>query len=535
MANYTTPFKKVTPPRSAEDYLKELEQLMRLNRGGGLHVGYDTESNRPIYLPGKVSDPTGLTDYASNPLLNLPKVPQSDYSFLNDLLGVDVTDMTEEEIIPIIEGLTENTQGLIDNLNQEIYKPASTEPPVEPSPTPSIQPKKSYPVASPTPSVRPIPRILPPSAPSQPVQTEFNQTMQQTGDMLRRVDELSNSVTPEAPQPTLSPKQFSEQLNIPAEHYIEGVTAKDVENINALKNRPDYYQLLGKSFREHTDEAKAKEMGITTDQLNDMNNMDLPTIYNPQTSNANSGKINPIKSARLALGNFVEGVGDAIPGFGEHNVSEWIAGGPTRHTGQARAAEDINISEPDETNYQAGAGIETLQRGLQPGNVQQSTRPPVNSINPAAPVIGNFAGIPASAVQSAGKGVNQTVNNPAQMTPINPVLSQSMPKPMGFSTSQNQSSGNNQSSNQSNNSGNSSARPTTTTVKQSVPVSAKKVTSTQPIATPTKYIPPNQPIQAPLATYGVGSASPSPASKPAASSNVFTSVANAIKNLFRRK
>lgn len=46
--------------KSAQDYLAQLDELLKRNTGTGTHIGQDTSSNIPMYLPGRVADPTGL-------------------------------------------------------------------------------------------------------------------------------------------------------------------------------------------------------------------------------------------------------------------------------------------------------------------------------------------------------------------------------------------------------------------------------------------------------------------------------------------
>ncbi|HON26187.1 MAG TPA: peptidoglycan DD-metalloendopeptidase family protein, partial [Myxococcota bacterium] len=51
-------------PKSASDFLKELDTLLKRNNGQGLFVGQDVSSNSPMYIPGKVSDPSGIGSVA---------------------------------------------------------------------------------------------------------------------------------------------------------------------------------------------------------------------------------------------------------------------------------------------------------------------------------------------------------------------------------------------------------------------------------------------------------------------------------------
>lgn len=53
-------------PKDAKQYLADLEQLLKRNTGSGLAIGSDVSSNTPMYLPGKVSNPTGLTGNVSS-------------------------------------------------------------------------------------------------------------------------------------------------------------------------------------------------------------------------------------------------------------------------------------------------------------------------------------------------------------------------------------------------------------------------------------------------------------------------------------
>jgi len=47
-------------PRDARQYLSDLEELLKRNTGTGTHIGADVSSNTPMYIPGKVFNPTGL-------------------------------------------------------------------------------------------------------------------------------------------------------------------------------------------------------------------------------------------------------------------------------------------------------------------------------------------------------------------------------------------------------------------------------------------------------------------------------------------
>ena len=57
---------KARQPKSYQEYLKDLDALLKRNTGKGLFVGEDVSSNIPMYLPGKVLDPSGIGAVASS-------------------------------------------------------------------------------------------------------------------------------------------------------------------------------------------------------------------------------------------------------------------------------------------------------------------------------------------------------------------------------------------------------------------------------------------------------------------------------------
>lgn len=60
--------------KDAQQYLKDLDLLLKKNTGQGLFVGQDVSSNTPMYLPGFVSNPSGLNEVASM-ANNKPSLP----------------------------------------------------------------------------------------------------------------------------------------------------------------------------------------------------------------------------------------------------------------------------------------------------------------------------------------------------------------------------------------------------------------------------------------------------------------------------
>lgn len=102
---------------------------------------------------------------------------------------------------------------------------------------------------------------------------------------------------------------------------------------------------------------------------------------------------NPV---RQAVGNFVEGVGNAIPGLGEGYVSELIAGGPTRNTA-------AYASEP----RSGTSGYQQLPTGQEPAQQpQQQQQPQDNSNSDLINALINKGGYNAIDAANAANGDN---------------------------------------------------------------------------------------------------------------------------------
>ncbi len=62
--------KPVSESQDASSYLAQLDELLKRNTGSSTHVGQDTSSNIPMYIPGRVANPTGLGSSASQVFQN---------------------------------------------------------------------------------------------------------------------------------------------------------------------------------------------------------------------------------------------------------------------------------------------------------------------------------------------------------------------------------------------------------------------------------------------------------------------------------
>jgi len=110
-------------PKDASAYLKQLEDLLKRNTGQGLFVGQDTSSNIPMYLPGKVVNPTGLSEtpstqtYGNGMQQPAPVQRQAPMQDTGEVLGEQTTQPTIEEFLQQLEQVynaPENQQGFGD-------------------------------------------------------------------------------------------------------------------------------------------------------------------------------------------------------------------------------------------------------------------------------------------------------------------------------------------------------------------------------------------------------------------------------------
>lgn len=58
------PKPQVQAPKSVDQYLQDLDALLKRNTGQGMFVGEDVSSNVPMYIPGKVRNPGGIGESA---------------------------------------------------------------------------------------------------------------------------------------------------------------------------------------------------------------------------------------------------------------------------------------------------------------------------------------------------------------------------------------------------------------------------------------------------------------------------------------
>lgn len=512
-------FTRQTAPSSSAEYLAKLDELLRRNKGGSTLQGYDTNSSyTPQNLGGNVVDPTGMGQTAATASQTVPQinqtlpnpgqdVPNFGNMNVNELLNyattADISKLTPEQLTNLFDTVDFQNNNIQQNLNAPIANPNYVDPSIS---SPAISTPSKY----------------DPSKPYSPVSKPPIYPIQSTPNGGTRFSDGSTSNKQiDYPSPTLDFNQYAQSNNNQLNNADQILNAPERD---FTQNPPTPGEISASGARGLA-RTHAQNLGITEDQLN-ANNAWAPAPYIAPP------KQNPI---RLAIGNALETAGGAIPGLGEHGISEWIAGGPTKNSGQVQAADNTQISEPDPNMpMQPGAGIDALKGQFQ--SAQSSMRgmmekPPMEQISGMNRQVGNVVGQTAAAAsQMKAPGNEQSFNTPPMSAPAMSAPVQSYTQPQSQSQTYSQPQSNNQPS-QNNNQPSQNNSP-------SQPQPAPRPTP-QPVATPTKYIPPKQPIQIPLATYGVGSAQPAPSPAPAPqsqpSSNIFSKISSLISNLFRRK
>ncbi len=347
MATRKSLFSRVKPPKSAEEWLKEYEEILRRNKGGGTLVGYDTSSNTPIYIPGKIADPTGLGTYAAQQLQPLPgsRQWQDEQGLLDALTGMrDTPGLAQDEL--------NDLEMAIDAFAGSPYTPKRKPAPIQTDD--SFQASNTLP-AQPRPQPQPVP--TPARPPTRPQTPQFESGS--VGESLARyaqipLSDIMQIQDPEARQLALEQRQ------------------RGLDFLDALNQRsqpaptPDPRRQQAQSAAQDRLNQVAQESGYSS------SNFELPTIkpmQPPQT--------NPIRQT----------------------VSELIAGGPTKNTGSVSAAQPQPL--------QPGEGISQLQQtfpGLMSERSSTTNRPAIYSINENPRLVGDIGGVGETAKAAAMRG-----------------------------------------------------------------------------------------------------------------------------------
>jgi len=576
MNKVTKPVFQKVKAKDLTGWLKEQEDLTRRNRGGGVFQGYETSSNTPMYVEGKVNNASGLGDVASV-LANAPRTvapvesvpvedPNDQYANVDPayevrdtieyLQNLDLNSLTPEQL--------ENVKQTIKEVDQILGRQQTTFDESVNLQTPNTELQKQRQLETFTPPRPPVldttslesntPRLPPSMQGTGDADTMWNsgwnagfnnpnsnydgsdpnvkagflkgqQEYFARQESLGTQDLLSKSETQNNMADTLSGEVKPLETN-----WAE----KEYENLKA--NDPQKLQKLASAgIRNKFDIIQQKQQGITPEQQAEQNSIDLPTVSKPPQPVSEKMGVGEGSGVRQILGNLASLIGDKA-GIPEMGISEMIAGGKTKDYNKTYAAEpDVSLAELP----QAGAGLDILkgQSNNLPIIDKTSTRPPIEGMNPMMAV----GASPVGGLQSKAPGApSATSINPAMIAPVQVQSgAQSRPTNMGqtmSNTVNQQQSSNNQSrpsSSQSNNNQSNNNNQNKSQSSYSAPKPAPTPTkSTYSAPKPVYNMPQPAPPKATPAPTPQRPSAPAPQpSKP----SVVQQISSWISNLFKRK
>lgn len=507
---------------SSDKFLEKYEELLKRNKGGRLLTGYETSSQNPIYIPGKVINPTGLGETAqqtaqrsANRLPEYGEMPVMD--FLDIIKTLDLEKLTPEQMDELSNSIEEYGKDVVaetEAITGEIERPL------------------------------PNPNFVAPTAPvmGPPTPTGILKRNRTPEERIPR-EPIGEMMGPPSPE-TLNFQNYikTNQSDIDRTANILDKPTRTLEEISAeteyLKdNNPDEYaKRVGGSFGRGLDRMQMEKTGQTPEQLQEEISMKIePGEGWEETGDGSfrrkqTGMRGEIGDALDVLATYLK-----LP---ETGLSEKIAGRPTKNTIQTKAI------EPEV--QQAGSGLERLRDDMSYSPSAMSGRPDFSSIG-LKRSIGNVAGVAGqSAVSPASSPISPSGQTMESVARVNeggsPVVSNISANPMmqsiGVGTNQpaqvrTQPQSQPQQNNQNNN---QQSQPRQSQPQQPSPQqSAPKVNTSYKAPTPiSKVFAPSN--------IGVGSNTPAkvqPVSQPAPKQNVVQTVAKAVSsflsNLFRRK
>lgn len=545
---------------SSDKFLEKYEELLKRNKGGRLLTGYEASSQNPIYIPGKVINPTGLGETAQQSAQrSANRLPQYGEmlpeEFADVLSGMDFTKLTPEEreqLSQTIDFYTEDVRRQSANLDSIIDKgidnPEYTAlQPVMGPPTPTGMLKRNRPPEERKPRET-IGEMMGPPSPKTEVmgppapKLSYDDYNKQLLSKQYGID-ATNMSPDELQKLTLNAlnkdfeTQESEYLNTPKKTLEQELAESRAEMENLKVNNPDEYnKRLAGSWNRGADRFQMEKTGQTPEQLQEESNMELSVPEGFEKSE--DGSIRKKQTGmRGEMGDALDVLATYLK-LPETGLSEKIAGRPTRNTVVANAAEPTEVQ-------QAGSGLERLRDDMSYSPSAMSGRPDFSSIG-LKRSIGNVAGMAGqSAVSPASSPMNpsgQTMNSVARVNEGgSPVVSNISANPMmqsiGVGTNQPAQVTQNNQNNQQNNQpqqNNQQSQPRQNQPQQMGPPAPKQTTSYKAPTPISKVFAPTN--------IGVGSNQPAkvqPVSQPAPKQNVVQTVTKAVSsflsNLFRRK
>lgn len=404
--------RKTSGPTTSDEFLKDYENLLKRNKGGGLFMGYDTSSQTPIYMGTSVADPTGVGGINQT---NLDNSVNDDYSTI-DPSFVDISTLTPDELLQFYTNpqLDEETKAIIEQLVPELQDTTQLD-------------QNNANLNDTTQQFETISQDL-------QAMDEYNDPKSET-NLLKR--NYSSSVNPTAQKYTGDAAITDEQIaRLPMENQDFMRTIRD--NARFLQDAPQELEAIRKANEAQKQKENAVK-GSVTDRINqkyseitgktpeqlqqDVNNSkqgenwnNIPEGYemnqegtgivkkSDDTNNAISDLLSfignkageGIKNVRQSAGNAVSYLGDKA-GIPESNWSERIAGGPTKDYNKTYAAE--------QDTSQAGSGLTRLRDDMSYSPTALAGRPDFSQIGMKRS-IGNVAGIQDQSAITGNKEVS---------------------------------------------------------------------------------------------------------------------------------
>jgi hypothetical protein len=433
--------RKTSGPTTSDEFLKDYENLLKRNKGGGTFMGYDTSSQTPIYLGTSVADPTGIGGIDQT---NLDNSVTDDYSTI-DPSFVDISTLTPDELLQFYTNpqLDENTKLIIEQLVPEL------------SDTTQINQNTD----------------------------NLNQATNQYEKINQGITDINEQYTPNS-ETNLLKRNYSRSVNPTQQRYTGDAAITDEQiaqlpaeyqdimriirdNARFLQDAPQEIEAIRKANEEQRqkenavkgtvtndiNQAYSKMTGQTPDQMQkNLENSkqaetwnDIPEgfemnaegtgIVRKKESNDMGSAINEllsfignkagegIKNVRGAVGDTIDSLAYAIPGTSNRKdtgFSEWVAGRDTPHT--------VSAAEPE--TAQAGSGLTRLRDDMSYSPTALAGRPDFSQIG-LKRSIGNVAGIQDQSAITGNKQVSpdgQSISNVSRFSQATAPTSTTLPQ-----------------------------------------------------------------------------------------------------------
>lgn len=405
--------RKTSGPTTSDEFLKDYENLLKRNKGGGTFMGYDTSSQTPIYLGTSVADPTGL---GATPISVSNTGAITDYSKV-DPSEVDIETLTPEELAqfyynPNLSDLEKNyiinvlnwmeeTSGLIDESTQTnqvadlLNQEASAETQMdsvgnnENIASPVIGPTTRYSGKYARLTDQQISMFTPDVQESVKLLRDVERTQEDADVINKYAGKLNSKIEAERQQKTNEAKKYIPNDLNKAYGEMTGQTPDQIQKNLENSKQAETWNDIPEGF-----EMNAEGTGIVRKKESN----DMGSAINELLSFIGNKAGEGIKNVRGAVGDTIDSLAYAIPGTSNRKdtrFSEWVAGRDTPHT--------VSAAEPE--TAQAGSGLTRLRDDMSYSPNALAGRPDFSQIG-LKRSIGNVAGIQDQSAITGNKQVS---------------------------------------------------------------------------------------------------------------------------------